>query len=253
MQPPPISHDEIEIRIAPHFDELLELWWAEQGTAKLRDLKLIASVLPFPAERAVRVLDLCCGPGDVGRAIRRELPKAEVDGVDRDPFLTAICIGVNRRERIPGKIIVRDLEVDGWYSDLAAGYDVVATANALHWFETARAERLLADVHRLLRQGGVFLFAEPASPEAPFAAGFERWKATQPDRYSQEAWKRFWSRANTILGYDHPKLWGPRDEGRVDENFSVAGWIGLLDKAGFGLTDILLRDADEVIVAAMKS
>src|SRR5215468_3695768 len=138
MQSPPISDAEIQKRIAKHLDELLELWWAEQGAEKTRDLELIATVLPFPRDNALRVLDLCCGPGDVGRAIRREYPNAQIDCVDRDPFLTSICIGVNRRDRIPGRIITRDLEKGDWQVDLLRGYNVVATANALHWFNAAR-------------------------------------------------------------------------------------------------------------------
>jgi hypothetical protein len=34
---------------------------------------------------------------------------------------------------------------------------------------------------------------------------------------------------------------------------SVAGWTRLLQSAGFRLTDVLLRDADQVIIAALKS
>jgi hypothetical protein len=30
----PISQAEIEARISGHLDELLELWWAEQGVSK---------------------------------------------------------------------------------------------------------------------------------------------------------------------------------------------------------------------------
>src|SRR5262249_6213120 len=107
MQPPPISQAEIETRIGAYLDELLKLWWAEQGAAKTRDLELIATVLPFPRDQSLRVLDLCCGPGDVGRAIRRQFPNAQIDCVDRDPFLTSICTGVNRRDKIPGRIITR--------------------------------------------------------------------------------------------------------------------------------------------------
>jgi hypothetical protein len=106
MQPPPISQVEIESRISSHLDELLELWWAEQGVSKPRDLELIASTLGFPHNEAVRVLDLCCGPGDVGRAIRYQYPHAQIDCVDRDPFLTSICAGVNRRDQVPGKVVV---------------------------------------------------------------------------------------------------------------------------------------------------
>src|SRR5262249_3913737 len=173
MQSPPISQAEIDARIHDHIDELLELWWAEQGASKPRDLELIASAIPFPRNRAVRALDLCCGPGDVGRAIRQLYPKAQVDCIDRDPFLTAICRAVNERDRIPGTLVVRDLKDDGWPAQLPGNYDVVAAVNALHWFDAERAAQLVEDVFGTLQRGGLFLLAEPARPESPFVAGFE--------------------------------------------------------------------------------
>jgi len=148
MQPSPISRAEIEARISGHLDELLELWWAEQGVSKPHDLQLIASALPFPRGHAVRVLDLCCGPGDVGRAIRHEYPNAQIDCVDRDPFLTSICAGVNQRDQVPGKIVVADMRAHGWQDGLSRDYDAVVTANALHWFEVPRAEQLAQDDNR---------------------------------------------------------------------------------------------------------
>ncbi len=119
---------------------------------------------------------------------------------------------------------MKDLERDGWRDELADDYDVVATVNALHWFDAARCKQLVADVYGVLRPGGVFLIAEPVAAEAPFAAGFEAWKATQPPRYSQENWERFWLRANALLGYDHVALWGPRDEERIGDEMTSAGW-----------------------------
>src|SRR5262245_40717743 len=172
MQSPSIPQAEIDARIAGHIEELLELWWAEQGVSKPHDLELIASVIPLPRDQAIRVLDLCCGPGDVGRAIRHAYPNAHVDCVDRDPFLASICAAVNRRERVPGKLVVRDLEEDRWLDDLPGHYDVVATVNALHWFDAKRAGRLVEDVRGMLRDGGVFLLAEPVGTETPFLTGF---------------------------------------------------------------------------------
>jgi SAM-dependent methyltransferase len=252
MQSPPITQAEIEARISNHLDELLELWQAEQGSSKPRDLELMASVIPFPRGGAVRVLDLCCGPGDVGRAIRRIYLKAQIDCIDRDPFLTAICKGINGRDGTSGRIIVRDLKDEAWPDELSGSYDIVAVVNALHWFETARAEQLLAEVHEALGSGGVFLLAEPACPEKPFAAGFAEWKARQPQRYLQENWVHFWSRANDILEYDHVSLLGPRNDNRIGDSMTAAGWTRLIEAAGFKLTDALLRDADQVIIAAQK-
>lgn len=254
MQSPPISQAEIDQRIAGHLDELLQLWWVEQGGAeKTRDLELIASSLPFPRSQAIRVLDLCCGPGDVGRTIRKVYPQAHVDCIDRDPFLTSICRAVNQRERIPGKIVVRDLKDKGWRDELPGEYDVVAMVSALHWFSAGRARELICDVHATLRRGGVFLLAEPASPETPFAAGFAEWKAKQPPRYSRENWERFWFRANSILGYDHIKLLGSPGDDRIGESMMVADWMRLIEAAGFSAVDVLLRDADQTIMGARRA
>jgi SAM-dependent methyltransferase len=253
MQSPPISQAEIATRISSHVDELLELWWAEQGASKPKDLELIASAIPFPRGQAIRALDLCCGPGDVGRAIRQIFPMAHIDCIDRDPFLSSVCRAVNQRDRIPGRVVVRDLNDDGWLDELSGDYDVVATVNALHWFDARRARQLITDVHGTLRGGGIFLLAEPASPETPFAAGVEEWKARQPPRYTRENWERFWSRANALLGYDHTALLGPSDADRIGDGMSVAGWMRLLERAGFTLIDVLLRDADQVVIGAVKS
>jgi len=253
MQSPPISQVEIDHRIHSHVDELLELWWAEQGASKAKDLELIASAIPFPRNLAIRALDLCCGPGDVGRAIRRAYSNAHIDCIDRDPFLTSICRAVNQRDCIPGTLVVRDLEDDGWLDQLPGHYNVVAAVNALHWFDPGRASQIIEDVHGTLRGGGLFLIAEPACPEAPFVAGFEEWKARQPPRYTRENWQRFWSRANALLGYDHTTLLGPRHANRIGDDMPVAGWIRLLERAGFGPIDVLLRDADQVVVGALKA
>ena len=253
MQSPPISQAEIDARIGSHIDELLELWWAEQGASKPKDLELIALAIPFPRGQAIRALDLCCGPGDVGRAIRQIYPKAHIDCIDRDPFLMSICRAANRRNCIPGRLVVRDLNDDGWLDEIPGNYDVVATVNALHWFDARRAGQLINDVHGTLRGGGLFLLAEPTSPETPFVAGFEEWKANQPPRYTRENWVRFWSKANLLLGYDHTTLLGPRHANRIGDGMSVAGWMRLLEGAGFEFIDVLLRDADQVVIGALKS
>ena len=252
MQPPPISQAEIDARIHGHADELLKLWWAEQGASKPNDLDLMASAIPFPRTQAIRALDLCCGPGDVGRAIRQRYPNAHVDFIDRDPFLASICRAVNERASIPGTLVVKDLNDDDWFDQLRGDYDVVAAVNALHWFDAGRAAQVVADAHGMLQGGGLFLLAEPACPETPFAIGFEAWKTRQPPRYTREHWERFWSRANALLGYDHTELLSSRQANRIGDNLAVSGWIHLLEQAGFGLIDVLLRDADQVIVAALK-
>src|SRR5262249_33113560 len=122
-----------------------------------------------------------------------------------------------------------------------------------HWLSPDRAEAVVADIHRLLDDGGVFVFAEPASPEAPFAPGFDAWKSRQPSRYEMENWKAFWGRANSLLGYDHVELLGSREDPRIGHGMTVHGWVDLVARRGFESVDVLWRDADVVIVAARKA
>jgi len=195
---------------------------------------------------------LCCGPGDLGRAIHARYPNSQIDCVDRDVFLISICIGVNRREGVPGRQLLRDLWNADWRADLATQYDVIATANALHWLNAQRVAEVCKDAFQMLRPGGAFLLVEPVCNESPFSAGFEEWKSRQPSRYSRENWERFWSRASEILGYDHTKFLPPRDT-QLGDGMPALGWVRMLEDAGFTSIDILLRDADEVMVAAIKS
>jgi len=162
----------------------------------------------------------------------------------------AICRAVNSRERVPGTLVVRDLEEGGLTDELAGPYDVVATVNAIHWFDKRRAKNLLEEVHGKLRSGGIFLLTEPVSAASPFAPGFEEWKAKQPPRYSRANWERFWLRGNAILGYDHIKLLGSRDDEHIGDELTVAGWVDLVKASGFATVDVLLRDADQVILGA---
>lgn len=253
MQTLPLNQAQIAEKLhSEDLDELLRLWWAEQGAEKRRDLELMATALPFSPNENLRVLDMCCGPGDVGRVIRSRFPNSRIDCVDRDPFLLSICIGVNRREGVPGQASVRDLWKPDWCSALSRDYDVIATANALHWFDVRRVTELFTDVFQLLRSGGVFLFVEPACAQETFATGFGQWKSKQAPRYDRQNWERFWSRANSLLGYDHAKLLGPRNPNVIGDGIPVLEWIQLLKNAGFESIDVLLRDADEVILASSK-
>jgi SAM-dependent methyltransferase len=254
MQQPPIDQSEVDVRIKDHVEELQRLWRAEQGGAiKDRDLQIVSSSIPFPRNLALRAVDLCCGPGDLGRAIRQNYPNAQVDFVDRDPLLLSICREFNRREGTPGTYRQLDLNDELWCRGLPAlHYDVIAIANAIHWLSAIRAEAVFGDIHGLLDDGGTLFFAEPLIPEVPFAPGFDEWKTRQPSRYVQGNWKAFWDRANSLIGYDHTEFLGSRDGNRIGDGMTARGWIDLVKASGFQTVDVLWRDADGMIVAAQK-
>ena len=233
-------------------DQWLELWRTEQGPAKPASLELMAAAIPWPIDKNLHVLDLCCGTGDSGRAIAARYPNARVDFVDRDVFFVSLCAAVNQRDGVRGQTLARNLLDADWRRDLGADYDVVVAANCLHWFTIDQAPGLFREIFALLRSGGSFLFMEPVSTEAPFASGFAEWRSRQPSQHSHENWITFWSRVNKLLGYDYIDLQGKPPEHVIGDRLSVLGWIGLLKDAGFQSIDVLLRDPEKVVVAAVK-
>jgi hypothetical protein len=123
----------------------------------------------------------------------------------------------------------------------------------VHWFSLASATKLFCDIFQSLRSGAVFLLLEPATAEPPFAPGFQAWHKEQPSQHKYEDWRRFWSRVNDLLGYDYGFLGDPPDDqNHIGDRFSVMQWVGLLTDAGFGSIDILLRDAEKVVLASVK-
>jgi trans-aconitate methyltransferase len=233
-------------------DAWLDLWRAEQGPAKPAALTLIAAAIPFPIDRSLRVLDVGCGPGDAGRVIHSRFPHARIDSVDRNEFFVSLCGAVNRRDGISGRSWVRDLSEPDWRRDLADDYDVVVAVNAVHWFSLAGAAELFGNVFQSLRSGGVFLLMEPAGAEAPFAPGFDAWRKEQPGQHDYQDWRRFWSRVQALVGYDYGFLGDPDDRNRIGDRLSVMRWVGLLTDAGCESVDVLLRDAEKVVLAGVK-
>ncbi|MBO0859746.1 MAG: class I SAM-dependent methyltransferase [Chloracidobacterium sp.] len=231
----------------------LDLWRTEQGPVKPAALNLITAAIPFPINQSLRVLDVGCGTGDAGRVIRSRFPHAQIDFVDRNEFFVSLCGAVNRRDGIGGRTCVCDLSEPDWRRDLASDYDVVVAVNAVHWFSLASATKLFGDIFQSLRSGGVFLLMEPVAAEPPFAPGLHAWQKEQPSQHKYEDWRRFWSRVNDLLGYDYGFLGDPPDDkNHIGDRLSVMQWVGMLTDAGFEFIDILLRDAEKVVLASVK-
>lgn len=231
----------------------LDLWRTEQGPAKPAALKLIAAAIPFPIDQKLRILDAGCGAGDAGRAIHSRFPQARIDSVDRNEFFVSLCSAVNRRDGIGGRTCVGDLSEPEWQRDLASDYDVVVAVNSIHWLSLAEARKLFGDIFQLLRSGGVFLLMEPVAAEPPFAPGFQAWQKERPSQHRFEDWRRFWSRVKALVGHDYGFLGDPpEDQNRIGDKLSVMQWAGLLADVGFESIDVLLRDAEKVVLAGVK-
>lgn len=142
--------------IAPRYDLLNHLlsfnvdrywWWRTARTFR-----------PLLSRHSARVLDLCCGTGDLTRALRRQAATAEpIIGID---FSHAMLVrGVRKTERQN----IRLLEADALRLPFRDNsFDVVTSAFGFR--NLANYEAGLREIYRVLAPGGevgILDFAEP--------------------------------------------------------------------------------------------
>ncbi|MGH9415607.1 MAG: ubiquinone/menaquinone biosynthesis methyltransferase [Terriglobales bacterium] len=150
-------------RIAPSYDRAnhvlsleVDHYWRWRTARALR--RRLAGGAAAAGSQAPRVLDVCCGTGDLGLALARHLRGAQVLGADFSPAMLARA----RRKRPAGCW----LQADGLQLPLADGCcDAVATAFGFRNFTDYRAA--LAELKRVLRPGGWLAILEIAEPTTP--------------------------------------------------------------------------------------
>jgi demethylmenaquinone methyltransferase/2-methoxy-6-polyprenyl-1,4-benzoquinol methylase len=145
-------------RIAPRYDllnhllslDIDKLWRrrvAQQFRAALRDPK-------------TKVLDLCCGTGDLAFAFRREAPGgAEIIGADFVPEMLVRA----RAKSAAGAAKIEFVEADALSLPFGdAGFDLVSCAFGFR--NLANYERGLQEILRVLKPGGAVAILEFAEP-----------------------------------------------------------------------------------------
>jgi tRNA (cmo5U34)-methyltransferase len=206
--------------------------------------ELVASAAPR------RVVELCCGGGELARLLLERLPEARLLALDGSPTMLA-----QTRETCAvhaGRLELRqfDLAADDWRG-LQPAPDAICSSLAVHHLDGPQKQELFSDLHRALRPGGVFVLADlirPAS-DAGWRIAAEDWDRAVAERslrlygddrahqkFAELRWNYFtWPDDNTI---DHPS--------------SVAEHVGWLEAAGFAAIELHWLLAGHAIFSARK-
>ncbi|HVY56684.1 MAG TPA: trans-aconitate 2-methyltransferase [Xanthobacteraceae bacterium] len=131
------------------------LKFEDERTRPPRDL--LAQV---PLQKARRVVDLGCGPGNSTELLIAQFPGAEVVGLDSSPEMLR-----QARERLPGRPFVQG-DIATWQPE--AGTDLLFANAVFQWVpdHTAVLRRLVA----ALPQGGVLAVQMPDNTQEPALA-----------------------------------------------------------------------------------
>jgi SAM-dependent methyltransferase len=151
---------------------------------------------------ALRLLDLCCGPGSISARALARFPEASVVAAEIDPWTVEMGRQTVGHD-YPGRItwLEADLRHDGWDADLAPGsFDAVLSATAVHWFQPEDQLRLYRRLAALLAEGGLFLNADHFPTGAPTLDPLSRAlldaeKEANFDRPDGENWYAYWDAA----------------------------------------------------------
>ena len=143
--------------IAPRYDLLNhllsanvdKLWWR-------RTAKSFAQILERPG---AKVLDLCCGTGDMALALRRQSPQAEITGADFSHTMLVLASKKNSQPRRVNWIEADALQLP--FPDQS--FDLVTSAFGFR--NLADYDAGLREIFRMLRPGGEFGILEFSEPQ----------------------------------------------------------------------------------------
>lgn len=144
--------------IAPTYDLLNGLLSANQDA-----LWRYRSVKRLGVRKNERVLDLCCGTGDMTRELARQSPKSEIIGADFSRAMLAVARNKDRDHNY--------LEADALalpFED--AHFDVVTIAFGVRNFEDT--PRGIKEIARVLKPSGRLLVLEFMRPNSPLVGRF---------------------------------------------------------------------------------
>ena len=145
-------------RIAPRYDLLNHL--LSLDIDKVWRRRVAQAFRAILDDANARVLDLCCGTGDLAFAFRREAPNgAQIIGSDFAPQMLARA----RAKAVAFGVGVEFIEADALQLPFAdAGFDLVSSAFGFR--NLANYERGLSEILRVLKPGGAAAILEFAEP-----------------------------------------------------------------------------------------
>jgi tRNA (cmo5U34)-methyltransferase len=199
---------------------------------------------------ARRVVELCCGAGDLLRLLLERLPETRALGLDGSPAMLAKTGETCAAQADRLELRKFDLAARGW-RELQPAPDAICSSLAVHHLDGAGKRQLFKDLHAALRPGGIFVLADLIRPDS--AAG---WSIAAKDWDQAVA-----LRSQQIYGDDRAERkfaelrWNyyrwPEDN-TIDHPSTAAEHIAWLAEAGFAAIELHWLQAGHAIFSARK-
>jgi tRNA (cmo5U34)-methyltransferase len=216
--------------------------------ARERQQAILAELVA--AVRPSRVVELCCGGGELARLVLQWLPGCRLLALDGSARMLAEAAATCADHRDRLELRRFELAEPGWRR-LEPAPDAVYSSLAVHHLDGAGKRQLFADLFSALAPGGVFVLADLIRPESAIgrklagddwqAAVAERSQALHGDDRALRAFER--------LRWNHFRLEEPD---ALDQPSGLVEQLGWLAQAGFVEVDVHWLVAGHAILSARK-
>jgi tRNA (cmo5U34)-methyltransferase len=198
-----------------------------------------------------RVVELCCGAGDLLLLLLERLPEMQALGLDGSPTMLAKTKETCAAHAGRLELCAFDLAASDWRK-LAPAPDAVCSSLAVHHLDGAGKRQLFKDLHAALRPGGVFVLADLIRPDSD--AGW-RIAAKDWDRAVAERSAQIYGddRAERRFAELRWNLFTWPDDNTIDHPSTVAEHLAWLAEAGFEAIELHWLQAGHAIFSARKA
>ena len=135
------------------------------------DEQLVSAIRAYtPAAPTIRlnVLEIGCGSGRATTKFLSSRTDIKLVAVDNEPEMLAQAEQSLRNEIKQNKLELVQSDALAYLKSVGDGYfDIVASVMALHNFERSYRSRVLREIHRVLKPGGLFINGDKYPPDDP--------------------------------------------------------------------------------------
>ncbi len=143
-------------KIPRFYDTWINFWSGLVGGGNQMRNCAISLLALVPEDR---VIDICCGSGDLALMIRSKVKNGEVIGLDASPALLRLA---RLKDTLSQVIFLEANALSISYPD--EYFDKVVICGALHEMSRKIRQKVLREMYRVTKRGGRVLVVEPAYP-----------------------------------------------------------------------------------------